>query len=397
MIKSNLIRWFDCRLRANHFQQFDVDILAKLTIVIPSYERHEYLLRAIAFWSNSLARVIILDGSTKPFSDDIQLMIKSLSNIQYIHNTGSYALRLSEAAKHLVTDYVVTMGDDEFHLKTGLEAALSVLEQNPDIVGCIGQSVAYRSDEDGLIYGKGYPHENYQVVQESVVDRLCYAMEDYNGATSYAVLNRSCWGKSYGSLGGWSSPYAGEIQQALITYICGKLVSVSSLYWLRSFDVPPVHGTQFNRELHFYDWWNDERFSDEREEFVGLIASELLSNGCNSSEEAKVIVNSAVESYLDFCIRYSVENSTNTFIFRQYVKMLLRKFVPENIIDLIKKIMGRDAMAVHPMDFNYGRLNDFSKTECRASFGLNERMLDEMKLVEELILEFNQQIKSCKK
>jgi glycosyltransferase domain-containing protein len=396
MIEPNLLLWFSRKLKENQFHEFNSDMLAKLTVVIPSYERHEYLLRAIVFWSNSPARVIILDGSSKPFSDDIQSMIKSLSNIQYIHKTESYALRMSETVKHLATDYVVTMGDDEFHLKTGLEAALSVLLRNPDVVGCIGQSVSYRSDENGLNYGKGYPHENYRVVHESAVDRLCYAMAEYNAATCYAVLNRSCWIRSYGTLRDWSSPYASEIQQALITYICGKLVSVKSLYWLRSFDVPPVHGVQFNRKLYFYDWWSDAKFDDERKKFVGLIVSELLSKDCNSSHEAKAIVDSAIESYLDFCKKQSYGNFTNTIRASQYLKALLRKFIPENMIDQIKRIVGRGVMAVHPMDFDFGDLNNFAKTEYQGSYGLNDRMLYEMKLVEVLIVEFNEQISSYK-
>jgi glycosyltransferase domain-containing protein len=392
LINSNLIDWFTDQIGTTKFQRFEAPILAKLTVVIPSYGRHEYLLRAIIFWSNSPVKIIILDGSPSPLPESILTIVKSLSNVQYVHKIDSIARRLYEAAVHLTTDYAVTMGDDEFHLKTGLEKAISALEENPDAVGCIGQSVSFRSGADGLVYGKGYPHENYRVDQEAISDRLNYAMAHYNAATCYAVLRRSCWIRSFGKLENWSSPYAGEIQQALITYICGKFISVNALYWLRSFDVSPVHGKQFNRKLQFYDWWIDKRYVDERKKFVSLIAAELLSNRCSFSDEAKAIVNAAVETYLNFCKIESSANSITRLNKLQYIKVLTRKYVPERIIELIERVVGRGKVGVYPIDFDFGGLDDFSKAECSASYALNARALDEMKNVEELIIEFNQKI-----
>jgi glycosyltransferase domain-containing protein len=389
LINSNLIDWFTEQIGAANFQRFEAPVLAKLTVVIPSYGRHEYLLRAIIFWSNSPVKIIILDGSPRPLPESILTTVKSLGNVKYVHTIGSIARRLFGVAEHLTTDYAVTMGDDEFHLKTGLEKALSALELNSDVVGCVGQSVSFRSGGDGLVYGKGYPHENYHVDQEAVSDRLYYAMAQYNGATCYAVLRRSCWIRSYGKLEDWSSPYAGEIQQALITYICGKFISVNALYWLRSFDVPPVHGRLFNRKLQFYDWWIDKRYVDEQKKFVSLIAVELLSNGCSSPDEATEIVNAAVKIYLNFCKRESSLNSIKRLNKLQYIKAFTRKYVPERIVELIERVVGRDKVGVYPVDFDYGGLNDLSKAEGSASYALDARALDEMRSIEELVIGFN--------
>ena len=47
-----------------------LDNLSELTIVIPSYEREDYLKRQILFWSNYTAKIVILDGSKKSLSKD---------------------------------------------------------------------------------------------------------------------------------------------------------------------------------------------------------------------------------------------------------------------------------------------------------------------------------------
>lgn len=394
MVESGLLLWFVERLAVNRARSDDHGVLSKLTVVIPSFDRHEYLMRAIVFWASSPVSVIIVDGSSQPLHKNIQSIIKPLHNILYIHSHGSIAVRLSVAAKHLATDYVMTMGDDEFHLTTGLQAALMALERQPEVVGCIGQSIVFSSDGGSVNYGKGYPHEDYHIIHENVVDRVHDAMMEYNAATCYAVLRQSTWIRSYGALQEWSSPYAGEIQQALITYVCGKLISVNSLYWLRSIDVPPVHNSKFNRKLSFSDWWFDGRFVDEREKFVGLISNELLKSGCKSLTDALATVTLAIETYLKFCQRHKAAAATKNNRVGSFTRSLVRKFVSEEVIILLKKLVGRPTSIVAQMDFEFGTLDEFVKKNFGSSYGLSNDMVDEMRAVEVLITEFNHRIAS---
>lgn len=392
MIEAKLISWFVEKLNVNRVRSDSFSLLAKLTVVIPSFNRHEYLMRSIIYWARSSVRVIIVDGSDEPLQENIQSVIQLLHNISYIHKKGSMALRLNEASKHLVTDYAVMMGDDEFLLETGLQAALVALEHQPDVIGCIGQSIIFNSAGISVSYGMGYPHKDYHVVQENVAERVQFAMMQYNAATCYAVLRRSCWIRSYGNIKEWSSPYAGEIQQALITYICGKFISVNSLYWWRSFDEPPVHNSNFNRKLSFQDWWADKRFIDERRKFVGLIVDELLKSDDISYDRAHEIANLAIETYLNFCEEQKSAAADTNNKAGSFMRAFIRRFVSENAIIFIKKLLGRPASVIGYMEFEYGTLDEFVERNLVSSYGLSKDMTDEMKLVDMLIAEFNQVI-----
>ena len=65
-----------------------INSLTRLTVVIPSYERQEYLLRAILFWAGSPSKLIIVDGSEKPLPKQILKVVGNLANIRYIHKHG---------------------------------------------------------------------------------------------------------------------------------------------------------------------------------------------------------------------------------------------------------------------------------------------------------------------
>ena len=113
--------------------------LSMLTVVVPSLNRQSYLLRQIRFWSSSSAHLVIVDGSSSPLSDRIRSAIETHSRITYRHVVSSLPDRLGLAGGLIKTPYAVMLGDDEFHLPTGLGASLSVLKENPDLVGCMGQ------------------------------------------------------------------------------------------------------------------------------------------------------------------------------------------------------------------------------------------------------------------
>ena len=68
--------------------------LSDLTVVIPTYRRGEFVWRQFAYWGESDASVVILDGSPEPL--DIPGELRS-ENIRYIHSGTPFTERLSTA------------------------------------------------------------------------------------------------------------------------------------------------------------------------------------------------------------------------------------------------------------------------------------------------------------
>jgi len=316
--------------------------LSDVTVIIPSYKRQAFILRQFVYWSASSAEVLVMDGSPEPLSEKCQEILNGFPKLCYLHSPTSFCERLRLASQSIRTAYSIMLADDEFHLFEGLYAALSRLQTanatSADTVGCIGQSLRFNFDVgiNGITIGQGYPHENFEVVGRNIKDRLNFAMDDYTPATSYALLTSSCWSETWGSLESWSCPYATELQQALMTYICGKLVSVDKVYWMRSMELEPVNiKGEFDRNVCFIDWWTERRYRAEKNKFIKILTQFLMAKEGSSYGAASSKINEAIEIYIAISIPTTSKFSRNIKFKLQY---LINATFGQSVYELARKI-----------------------------------------------------------
>lgn len=246
-----------------------------------------------------------MDGSPEPLSEKCQEILNGFPKLRYLHSPTSICERLRLASKSIRTPYSIMLGDYEFHLFKGLYAALSRLQMenaiSADTVGCIGQSLRFNlhSERNAITISQAYPHADYAVVGVDIKDRLNFAMDGYTPATCYAMLTSSCWSETWGSVEPWSCPYAMELQQALMTYICGKFISVDKVYWMRSMELEPVNiKSEFDRNIQFIDWWTERRYLAEKNRFIQILTQFLIAKEGCSYEDANFKINQAIEIYI---------------------------------------------------------------------------------------------------
>ena len=112
-----------------------MDGLEKLSIVIPTYGRQEFVKRQIEYWSGSTATVFIMDGSPqallREYSEEFA------SNIRYIHSHSDFFSRMQQATNLIETPYVALLGDDDLFAKSGLRECIAHLERNIQIFGAV--------------------------------------------------------------------------------------------------------------------------------------------------------------------------------------------------------------------------------------------------------------------
>lgn len=125
-------------------------------------------------------------------------------------------------------------------------------------------------------------------------------MSNYNAASCYAVIRKDDWLRSYTNLQPFTSVYAGEIQQAIITYGAGKLGSVDSVYWLRSGENGPVpNDANWDRRLSFVDWWSLPKFQSERMSFVEGLSNKLKLAASLTDSDSKSIVLDSIQAFIE--------------------------------------------------------------------------------------------------
>jgi glycosyltransferase domain-containing protein len=388
-----LEHWLETTLREpRKVEVADRAMLEKLTVVVPCYGRQDFLLRQCAYWHGTGARLIIVDGSEEALPLGTQGLMARLGDVWYLHASISMMERLKLAADRLETPYAILLGDDEFLLYAGLASAMRELERNPALVACIAQSLAFYPPAIGrrCTYGEGYPHWRYAVMQDEPGQRLQAAMSDYTAATCYAVLRTPVWQRSWGKLRNWSSPYVGEMQQGITTYIWGKLTTVDEVYWMRSSENRPVTNKGFNRGLSFQEWWGLPKFSTEHQAFLEILRSELVQAHPLHAGEAEALVVEAVTTFLQHSREWAKQQKPDrsvaasaTTAFRAGAVWVFKRLIPQSWVVYLKSVRFNSAKVAEQ-----GRLGDLPalwQSTIEKRFLMTGTLKSELQAMEQLI------------
>lgn len=374
--------------------------LSMLTVVVPSLERQPYLMRQIRFWASKTARLVIVDGSGRPLDGRICTAIGEHPRITYVNQRSSWADRLNLASRHIETPYTVMLGDDEFHLPTGLSASLAVLEESSDLVGCMGQvlSASPIRSSRRISFSRAYPAlAGYSVRNTEPEERLVAAMSAYNMATCYAVLRTQAWRRSWGAVGNWRIPIAAEIQQALAVYLLGGLATTNQVQWLRSAENPPiVLEEEGNHRVLFPEWWNSPRDETERSQFVASVSEAVAGELGIGHDQISVSVSTAIGAFVD-----SQPSLTNESVTRGSVrsglldlasrtKRTIARLLPTPLLLSAKRVFGVASRALGgPGGGYYGTVEDLPKIPSAEGLVFTPGAVDELVAIEAMVAEFH--------
>ena len=405
MVKSPaLVDWCLDSLAASGAGALGLDVdLSLLTVVVPSRNRQDYLLRQIRFWASSSASLVVVDGSTRPLDDRVRSAVDHHGRMTYLHEQSSFATRLNLASEYVVTPYAVMLGDDEFHLPSGLGASLSVLEENPDLVGCMGQVLSFSpvGSYRRIVLARAYPSlRGYEIRHAVPADRLIAAMSDYAMATCYAVLRTSVWRRSWGSLGEYESGHAAELQQAMAVYLLGQFATTSHVQWLRSIENPnePLSSTEEkDGKIWFPEWWEGQRYEAERVAFVGRLA-ELVADELGADRDvcASWVIAGAEVFVDENRHEYEFEEPVQRFLTRLIpaaAKMLrtVARCFPDPLFLGAKRWRGRVLRLLGRSGGDYyGTVEDLSQIFRAEGLVVAPEVIEEISSVEVMVREFHE-------
>lgn len=270
--------------------------LDRLTVVVPTFNRHEYVYRLIDFWSKTQVRVVILDGSPEPLDLDFDLL--QLDSLFYHHSPVSIEKRLGDSIAFVDTDYVVLMSDDEFYLPSTCCDCIQFLDQHLDFSACKGQAVGFGWTGQ-FVYGKqAYPMLlGYGINSDNPVVRMFQHMAPYQMASLWAVQRKDVYvacAKVISNGESFSSAAAAEIQFSLVTAFMGKIRVLDDLMWFRSNENKNIWWESGN--MSFASWWRDETKKSEHERFSHSVS--LFAHDGNGVKPTFQEVDAAIENYI---------------------------------------------------------------------------------------------------
>ncbi len=119
-------------------------MLNNLTLVLPTYERHQYVRRLLHYFSDCGVQVIIADGSSSRLFCADEGVFGAL-RWRYLHISGANTLlqRLAGALEMVDTEYFCFLDDCDFLLVSGLKKAVSQLTFNKNLNVAGGRVAEY--------------------------------------------------------------------------------------------------------------------------------------------------------------------------------------------------------------------------------------------------------------
>ena len=173
--------------------------LSDLSIIIPTYNRQEYVLRNMCYWSNYDLTVHVLDGTKTPIPSN--KLTKLGAKINYHHMPIPLMERLYKSIELVSTKYSMMMGDDEFYIPSALESCIILLDKDEEYISCIGAAISFKVENSKVTSNVKYPClKNSALMQNIPVDRATYHMKNYCPSIVYSVMRTDAWKKSMRAL-----------------------------------------------------------------------------------------------------------------------------------------------------------------------------------------------------
>ncbi len=317
--------------------------LSRLTIVIPTYERHDFVLRLMNYWAeNSGPTVIILDGSSKCIPEII--LNKYPPSIRYYHMPGKTLHdRLLSSLEKVDTEFVLRGGDDEFYIPSALSKCINELDHDHEQVACCGRALGFFWNGNLACGVEQYPKlKDYVISNQLAEDRLVKHMSHYVPSLVYAVCRSAVWKKCYEFVLQKNYPFfaSRELQFEMIMSFAGKSKVIPELMWLRSHgESQPIRNTDpsLDPSVSLLEWWFGLADEHQRLDFVSLMTTAFseISTGEDQMLENSVVAVKGVEAYLaqhKICKR----QFSKSVCFVSMVSIFLGKRAAKNLYKFLK-------------------------------------------------------------
>ncbi len=312
-----------------------MDGLEKLSIVILTYGRHDFVRRQVDYWSNSPVTIHIVDGSPDPIgTKDLENLS---TNIQYHHINDDYFARMRAAIELVETPYVAMLADDDFFLIAGLIESIRRLEAEPKLFGVVGRAVYFFFQRGKVLGNQTHAQSsNYPDAINTGIDRLNNLYHEGKvGGLAFGVYRSEGWRSAVRSTYAktYSCAYVYDsFLRTMLTYL-GEIKVSESLVWLCSGENPPIKNeSSFNRKVDLIDWFDGVQYAEEVADFKHRLVEALYKEGKDNKENLAASVNSVVSTLES---RYRLKATQRTSLAKR-LPGLVQRYVPKKIKDLGK-------------------------------------------------------------
>jgi len=306
--------------------------MRKFSILIPTYNRSEYLRRILSYYNEygEDYNIIVADSSSDENKKLNKKIISSFSslNILYLSNYSSELnlfQKIADAINYVEEKYCVICADDDFITPNGVNQSVDFLENDPDFTVADGYYISFylKTDEKGkqqFCWTPTYPYKS--ITLPDTKSRLFFYFSNYY-STLYCVHRTDFLNMILKETVKFTNDgIFGELLPSGLTLIYGKMKRLNVLYDARESIASPLGGTTENLKDFVKAGTYDEKYA----KFRDCLATHLSKKSQLDVEESKRVVDDAISIYLSTYIMK--KESTN------YKRILIHKM--KDILDCLK-------------------------------------------------------------
>lgn len=173
----------------------DMDALTmnNLTCLLITCNKPAYLLRALAFYSQTDICIDIYDGSSQSNEELVSPYLSNRIKYNYHPDTTS-VFRLTTGVKNAKTDFIKMIADDDYSLYQGLVYCVNFLKSNEDFIACFGITLAYEESNSHIEYFLAEQHSlTIDLSQNHYEERIGSFWASCPYALQHSVFRRTAY------------------------------------------------------------------------------------------------------------------------------------------------------------------------------------------------------------
>lgn len=234
----------------------------KHTVVIPTYNRPELMLRLARYYAERAAwiKLLVLDSSRPPVAAANQQALAKLGPaVRHLTfpETTEPAAKISAGLATVDTPYASLCADDDLVFPHGLREAIEFLETHPDYVAAHGLCLNFRQDGADIHLGREPAGPDNDAAHPGA--RIFRQLQQYE-SLYYAAFRTADLCDIFKAMVRLQTLAYQELLQALGAVIRGKVRRFAAFHTLRQ-SVSPAHPERDNWQS--YHW-----FARDPEEFI---------------------------------------------------------------------------------------------------------------------------------
>ena len=314
--------------------------MTKCTIIIPTYNRPNYLMRLLDYY-NKYGRefnIIIADASSNENKKLNKKNISLFPNLKIIYlddypsKINAY-YKICDALNRVNTKYSVLCADDDFITPNGINKSVDFLEKNSDFTVAHGYYISFYLKNNKNFFWIPFSDRKSITFSEPKSRLIFYLLNPYTTPSFYGVHKTKYLKWSFKELIKFTDESIfSEVLLRALEVIYGKIKCLDLMYGAREIAVP-----QRERALtkNFMDFIKEGTYDKQYIKLRECLSTHLSKRSSWSMEESKKLIDNDMLSFLKKVYK---KNHSEPMI--KVTKFLNKLRLPSWIDEKIRELYG---------------------------------------------------------